>query len=124
MKKICITCRNIFNIKPAIVRRGFGKYCSQKCYIQKGKVLSEKTKYKMSLARKGKPQPWRQGKKHSMATRLKMSKVHSGSNHWNWKGGKETENVKSRRSIEYITLLRTIFTKTTSYNRWFNIKYI
>src|SRR3990167_9384182 len=39
MKKICITCRNIFNIKPAIVRRGFGKYCSQKCYIQKGKVL-------------------------------------------------------------------------------------
>src|SRR3990167_2514417 len=109
MIKTCLTCSKEFNIRPTIVRRGFGKYCSQTCYIQLGKTLSLETRNRMSNARKGKPQWWNKGKSLTEEHRRKIGR--KGSLHWNWKGGKETENVRVRKSIDYKLWRGTIFKK-------------
>jgi len=73
----------------------------EKGWIKRGQKLSEETKKRMSLARKGKPQPWHKGIKHTTEWRKHMSDLMRGENHWNWQGGKETANNVVRKSLEY-----------------------
>lgn len=63
IKKICEVCNKIFYVKPR--RKNTAKYCSYKCYgkNQRGKILSDET-------------------------RKKMSESHQLEKHSNWKGGK------------------------------------
>jgi len=58
---------------------------------------------------KGKKMPnmkqWCKGKKHSLELRKKMSEgrkgKHSGSKHWNWKGGISDERIEFYESFEF-----------------------
>lgn len=59
-------------------------------------------KEKLSLHAKEKEYgKWMKGKVLSIYTRIKMSQNRIGSKHWNWQGGKSTEQEKVRKSIEY-----------------------
>jgi len=83
----------------------------------KGLKMSQESRLKMSLAKKGKPSN-RKGKKHtpntiekmrhaklgkkaSYETRLKMSKIRKGCLSYGWKGGITKESSLIRGSFEY-----------------------
>lgn len=62
VKAICQWCGRGFLVKPSVIRRGSGKFCSRKCYglfqqnqnwnwWRKGKTLPKETRMKISLAR-------------------------------------------------------------------------
>lgn len=74
MLKNCLTCGKEFKTFPCNIKKGKGKYCSNKC----------------------KPPTYgRRGKTHSLEVRQKMSKAHTirkGENHPSWKGGKRISN--------------------------------
>ncbi len=53
MIKICIECGKSFYVKPYLVRKGYGKFCSSKCY---GKWQSKNRKGKDNPSWKGKIQ--------------------------------------------------------------------
>jgi hypothetical protein len=88
------------------------------------KPLSEETKLKISLSRKGQP-AWNKGKKQSEQHRLnnrlshlgQVSKTkgkHSwyrGELHARWKGGITTENQQVRHSIEYKLWKDSVFAR-------------
>ena len=61
--------------------------------INLGRKCSEATKKKMSEARKG--------FKHTKEAKIKMSKSHSGKNHYNWQGGITSEADKRRSGLQY-----------------------
>ena len=64
MIKQCLICKREFYVKPYIIKKGYGKYCSQKCY---GKFLKNKI-------------PWNKNKKMPQIT---------GKNNPNWKGERQ-----------------------------------
>ncbi len=79
-----------------------------------GRKSSEETKEKCRIASTGKRHTVESKKKISMARKgikfsethlLALSRSHIGKNlgpdHWNWKGGAKTENMRIRRSPEY-----------------------
>jgi hypothetical protein len=87
----------------------------------KGKILSVEHKKKLSEAKLKNPVRYWAGRKLHPNTvearknahvpcpwkdknRLKMT----GENHWNWKGGISPENVRIRRSLEYIQWRRSV----------------
>lgn len=70
---------------------------------KKGKKVSEETGKKISIANTG--------KKRSIETRLKMSAMRKGENHWNWKGGKISDNLKIRSSIEFELWREAVFAR-------------
>ena len=59
-------------------------------YIKKGTA---------SKCKQGNKNPFYR-RKHSMETRLKMSKAHRGEKHWNWKGGITPAIGRIRLSVE------------------------
>lgn len=95
---------------------------------RKSHIISEATRLKMSLVKKGKP-PWNKGiqmwkdrphpkgtlgmkfngRKFSEEWKKNLSEAHkgkklpwsSGKNHWNWKGGVSGPNELSRKSAQY-----------------------
>lgn len=99
---------------------------------RKGVKLSDETKRKISIARKGKPNPLVSakltgrkqspehirkrvkklvGKKRTIKTRLKMSKAQKKlrENHTRWKGGITPINEKVRKSLEYKLWRKAVF---------------
>jgi hypothetical protein len=81
---ICMECGGSFKVKPSVVKRGRGKFCSDKCkyawrekyYIGEqnpnyGNKWSEERKIKFSESRMGDKNPF-YNKEHSLETRLKM----------------------------------------------------
>jgi len=83
MIKNCTICKKDFSNKRL-------KFCSPKCYYKsrighvgfwKGKKHSEATKKKMSEARKKNPVSFWKGKKHSEEHRRKNSEAHKGKAH-------------------------------------------
>lgn len=59
-----------------------------------GKKLTEETKRKISVAKKGEPAHWEQGEKH-----------------WNWRGGITPENHRARTSLESRLWREAVFTR-------------
>jgi hypothetical protein len=62
---------------------------------EKGKIVSEETRRKMSITRKGKP-----GKKHTQETKEKISKIHSGKVTSDETKLKMSNNSKSKKPIQ------------------------
>lgn len=92
----CKICSNKFYAKPNWIKRGWGKYCSRKCYHEsnkKGKLVKcficNKQIYKSRKALKGS-----KSKKYfcskTCQTIWRNSMVFVGKNHSNWKDGEFT----------------------------------
>lgn len=97
----------------------------------KGKIMSREARRRMSVAKTGKPsgrlgigmgEAFKEarrlsqlGKKHSLATRLKMRESHrgkhSGENNPFWRGGISEENHRIRQSIEYRNWREAVFAR-------------
>lgn len=113
----CIQCNNIFKSKKGCKSR-IPKYCSSKCYgdslklnikckncnqlIQNKHSVSIKkrvycSKNCQSIARKGTKlnDEW----KNKISISRKNSNKCKGENLYNWKGGKETENIRIKESF-------------------------
>ena len=75
-----------------------------------GLIHSSKTRLKMSLAKKGKPNG-RLGKHLSISSRRKIGEANSGSKNHFWKGGITPLNKKIRISIEYRLWREAVFTR-------------
>ncbi len=121
MIKKCLVCNKEFNTRPYLVKKGYGKYCSHKCYInavkqgkypkrgyQKGhpQLNTGKTHFKKGVNqgygfKKGNV-PWNKDKKYPQIT---------GKNHFNWKGGVSDENEKIRHSLEMKCWEREVFSQ-------------
>jgi hypothetical protein len=104
--KNCLVCKKKFRTFPSSVKRGDGKFCSQKCsqlyHTGKnhpffGKHHSPEIIAKIKQAVKGKSARYWLGKHHSLETRKKISK----NNYWRgrngelsarWNGGRRISN--------------------------------
>ncbi len=100
----CKKCSKEFNVQPY---RKDAKFCSIAC-SRKGadrskgyKKWSEESRKKVSLQRKG--------MKHSIETRLKMSKIHKNKPTWNSKGGVTPINESIRKSVQYKLWREAVF---------------
>lgn len=51
------------------------------------------------------------GRKHSEATKQKMSEARSNEKHWKWAGGITPKNLKIRHSRQYVSWRNLIFTR-------------
>lgn len=93
--KKCLVCNKEFNTYPYYIKKGWGKYCSSKCYGVgiKGRHHSPKTEFKKGLT------PWCSGKKCPQL---------SGKNHWNWQGGITPLIIRIRRCWEYKSWARKV----------------
>ena len=120
--KNCIECDTKFSYKfyskehPLKHFQQFQKrkFCSRKCsriFYLKNTSVEEKINHSnnVSIAIKKK---WANGEyknsklllggwKHSLATKEKMSLKRKGAGTWNWKGGRDIDNNKLRRSSEH-----------------------
>ena len=103
VRKICEYCKADFMIQKH--RKNRARYCSKLCLFksQKGKVLSDEIKKRMSKAMLG-DKHWNFGKKYSFALRKKLSLAHirlnrKGEKHPQWKGGlpRKLERDRVRR---------------------------
>jgi 5-methylcytosine-specific restriction endonuclease McrA len=85
--------------------RGYMPGRDSKGRFQKGNVMSQEMRDKISAGMKGK-NTWQAGRSHSEETKKKMSDgkkgktpvwaTQHGEGHWNWQGGITTENEKQR----------------------------
>jgi len=128
-KKCGIFCRNGVSHQCPIFVWNKGKSGLQTAW-NKGKSLSEETKKKISDSRTGKSflnlkgsrngmfgkTPWNKGKKTgkpSWTSGRKMSKEFrekiSGANHYNWKGGVGSINMRLRKCFEYRLWVSDVF---------------
>lgn len=80
--------------------KGHKRYRTEESYINGGIKIAQNTNSKKTQFKKGFT-PWITGKKHSLESKLKMSKAISGENHPCWKGGISTLNENSRKRKEY-----------------------
>ena len=83
MKKNCLKCNKEFKPLNSQIKKGYGKYCSISCAIS--------------------------SRKHSVATKLKMSLAQRGEKCYLWKGGITPENQRLRRSLEYKLWRESVF---------------
>ena len=98
----------------------------------KGRVMSDETKRKLSESKKGQP-AWNKGKTgfhHSKATKLKISQSTKGAGGNNWKGGITPANKLDRTSYQYRAWQSAVFHRDnytfaqsiTTHRPWFNQK--
>lgn len=140
--KDCLICGKTFYKKKNKSRKewdNIAKYCSRRCSAisvrdktiarnkaSVGKIASDETKQKMSLARRGKPTHML-GKKHSEETkrkikdstiaaqtpevRLKKSLAHRGEKSHNWKWGRMYLKHRMRTNTKYIVWRNGVFAR-------------
>jgi len=111
IKKKCYYCGKRFEIYPSKEKFNQGKFCSVFCRAQ-----SPELKRQISELLKGKPSYWK-GKKHSMESRVKISKAIRGKKHWNWKGGIESQYKRIRKGVDFKIWREKVF-KQDNYVCW------
>ncbi len=110
LPKQCEMCKTIFEPSTALVRQGYGKFCNIKCYgkwlslncdkskmreiggKRKNRICTIVTKNKISMKNRGRKRPDITGEKCHL-----------------WKGGVNTENMKQRRSSDYLNWRKSVF---------------
>jgi hypothetical protein len=110
-KLTCIVCRKEW--ETYINKHNANKFCSKICYYKSsiGRKLSLKTREKLSKIHIGQV-PWNKGKKLSPETVGKMRNNHLGEKSIFWRGGKMKnypENERVRKSSEYKIWRKSIF---------------
>jgi hypothetical protein len=86
--RICEFCGNTFSVIPSRIKYGRGKHCSRECQYKDaiGKITSPASLYKEGHI------SYTKGMKHTLESRIKMSKAlkgkYCGSLHSTWKGDK------------------------------------
>lgn len=131
----CLNCTKTF-FSDKFCKNRNPKFCSKYCF--QNRQISNETRKKLSDAKKGRS-PWNkgfhmwEGKQHPKGTLGKPSKrkgikaspetikklkeshygikypQRCGENHWFWKGGVTSENVKIRKSSDYANWRRKVF---------------
>lgn len=106
----CKVCNKRFEVIPSRFKRGDTKYCSLPCKYKdlKGRKLSQETRIKMSKSQSGNKNHF-YGKHHSTEVRKKLSELHSGERHRDWKGGITPINERIRKSFEYKLWRESVF---------------
>ena len=87
----------------------------------KGRILSEETKRKISLAHKGTKKPW-SGKFITEKGRKIISEKSKGKNNWNWKGGITPINQAIRNSVKYKEWRKQVFERDNYRCIWCGIR--
>lgn len=93
-----------------LVKPNEGTFLKGSVPWNKGKSWSKEAREKMSLAQKGRPAPptaFKKGQESLMKGRHNI-KI-SGKNHWNWQGGKGSEYLAIRKSLEYKQWRESVF---------------
>jgi endogenous inhibitor of DNA gyrase (YacG/DUF329 family) len=97
----CLTCGKMVEIKPCLLKNGYAKYCSRKCF---------------HISIKGRA-TWNKGKRgiYNMKALKKMKLAKEGRfkgiKNPNWRGGITSENEKIRKSIEYRLWRESVFAR-------------
>ncbi len=75
------------------------EWCAKISEANRGNILSEEARAKISRAHLGKPSPLKGLRKSTHPDKIKYGCP--GEKHWNWKGGVSKEAVRIRQSSEY-----------------------
>ncbi len=95
IKKTCPVCNKDYFTHLYLLRQGYGKHCSAKCYgVDKKGYKPNKNQLRALRLGRG----WNKGKKSPIREK-----------HWNWKGGITEPIIKIRRSFEYKNWRTAIF---------------
>jgi hypothetical protein len=97
-------------MKSPKIRKKISEAHKGKVTWMKGRFHSKETKKKISLARKGKLIGNKNPTKR-IEVREKLSNSHRGEKCNFWKGGISSENIKIRRSMEYILWRESVFAR-------------
>lgn len=126
---LCNFCEKPFFAYARSLRKGQGKFCTQKCsgLSIRGRKYSEEERLELSkIAKEKNFGKWMKGRKLpkewceaigkavskrtvSLETRRKQSELHKGVKSPFWRGGVSTENVAIRNSFEYRQWRRHVF---------------
>lgn len=109
--KLCLKCGEAIvhprMVYPSLFSRV--KYCSKTCQYASyvGRKVSPETRIKMSKAHIGNKS--NTGRSLSQEHKENMSRAFKGEKHWNWQGGKTTENHSRRNQLEYKQWRKSVF---------------
>ena len=124
MKK-CLICKVTLKGKPFWIKRA--KYCSHKCYWTT--LRGNPPKYIDNTGKRNSPEteikkgqiPWNKGLKgNRFSPKTEFKKGHipwsklnpdylDGDKHWNWQGGKTSDNLRIRGGREYREWRKDVF---------------
>lgn len=113
IKLKCISCGKDFEVKQSKSKNGRAKYCSFICRmdgLNKNQKRENHTRWKGGL-------PKCINCNNLLKTNIKSVKrcwechliYNRGSNHYSWKGGKTSENIRIRNSIKYKNWRQLVF---------------
>lgn len=118
---VCLICSKEFFVSKSRYMRGEVRFCSRKCFYLKKRTPWNKGKTGLQIAwNKGKKMVFKHpmlGKKHTPEARLKITLAQLGKPKYNqrgekshrWKGGKTSEVMRLRNSLDYKIWRREIY---------------
>lgn len=95
IERTCQTCGNSFSVKPFVVRKGQGKYCSRECTTNSPEWQNHnKACHKSPEWRKKISNTMKEIFKQNPERRIKISIVNMGDKNGKWKGGRKLKDAR------------------------------